>query len=195
MKDLKSHSKRALRKVERTDKAVADKLALDGRTRTAQHTSSFAELGDQPPLRLLCGVTIGFGLLRRDPKLVRSGLRMLAAHGIATGLKGVIKHRIDRTRPGEAMKNGRYRLEPGKSHAKKLSSMPSGHSAGVAAVALAVGREYPSAAPAAGLGATSIIAAQLPSKNHFLSDVIVGAAIGIASEMTVSALMRAARRI
>lgn len=174
---------------------MASAAAIDGRTVLARRVGAVADLGDQPPLRLLCGVTIGFGLLRRDPKLVRTGLRMLAAHGVATGLKSAIKHRIDRTRPGDAMEKGRYRLESGKSHAERLNSMPSGHSAGVAAVALAVAREYPAAAPASGIAAASIVAAQLPSKNHFLSDVIAGAAIGIASEIAVSALMRAARRI
>ena len=59
--------------------------------------------------------------------------------------------------------------------------------------ALAVARDYPAAAPVSGLAATAIIAAQLPSKDHFLSDVMVGVALGIAAEITVSALMRAAR--
>lgn len=174
---------------------MATAAALDGRTKTARRVRAFAQLGDQPPMRALSAAVIGWGLVRRDPKLVCTGLRMLSAHTVATGVKSAIKDSIDRTRPGDAMKNERYRLQSGQSHAKRLSSMPSGHSAGVAAVAMAVAREYPSAGPVAGLGATSIIAAQLPSKNHFLSDVIVGAAIGIASEMAVSALMRAARRI
>lgn len=168
---------------------------MDGRTKAAGRVRAFADLGDQPPMRALSGATIGLGVLRRDPKLVRTGLRMLSAHTVATAVKTAIKDRIDRTRPGDAMKNGRYRLQSGESRDKRLSSMPSGHSAGVAAVALAMGREYPMAAPSSGIAAASIIAAQLPSKNHFLSDVIAGAAIGIASEIAVSALMRAARRI
>ena len=69
------------------------------------------------------------------------------------------------------MSNGRYRFEQGGSRAKRLSSMPSGHSAGLAAVARAAGRDYPNAAvPAAGAAAT-VIAAQLPAKNHFVSDL------------------------
>lgn len=193
MSSARPTAKRRLHPIERTDLAVASAAAIDGRTVLAGRVGAVAQLGDQPPLRVLCGVTIGTGLLRRDPELVRTGLRMLAAHGVATWFKSVIKHRIDRTRPGEAMDSGRYRLESGESHAKRLSSMPSGHSAGVAAVALAVARDYPAAAPASGIAAASIIAAQLPSKNHFLSDVVVGAAIGIAAEIAVSALMRAAR--
>lgn len=194
MSSARPKAKRRLNPIERTDLTVAEAAAIDGRKSLARRVRAFAQLGDQPPLRMLCGVTIATGLLRRDPGLARTGLRMLAAHGVATWAKGVIKHRIDRTRPGDAMKNGRYRLDSGESHEKRLSSMPSGHSAGVAAVAMAVARDYPAAAPASGIAAASIIAAQLPSKNHFLSDVVVGTAIGVTAEVAVSGLMRRVRK-
>jgi membrane-associated phospholipid phosphatase len=185
-------AKRRLHPIERTDLAVASAVAVDGRTRTARRIGAVGELGDQPPLRLLCALTIAAGVIRRDPKLLRTGVRMLAAHGVATAAKSFIKHRIDRTRPGAAMQNGHYRLDRGASRQKRLSSMPSGHSAGVAAVAGAIAREYPRAAPAAGLAATAIIAAQLPAKNHFLSDVVAGTAIGLVAEAAVAAAMKAA---
>jgi undecaprenyl-diphosphatase len=185
-------AKRTLHPIERADLAVADAAALDGRTKAARRTGAFAELGDQPPLRALCAVVIGAGLVGRDAKLVRTGLRMLAAHGVATGIKSFIKRRVDRTRPGDAMSNGRYRMDQGDSHQKRLSSMPSGHSAGIAAVARAAAREYPEAAPVAGATAAAVIAAQLPPKNHFLSDLAVGSAIGLVSEAAVSAVMSAA---
>lgn len=70
--------------------------------------------------------------------------------------------------------------------------MPSGHSAGIAAVASAVARDYPSAAPVAGAAAASVILAQMPAKNHFLSDLTVGTIIGVAAQAAVSALMSAA---
>lgn len=65
--------------------------------------------------------------------------------------------------------------------------MPSGHSAGIAAVA----RDHPSAAPVAAAAAASVILAQMPAKNHFLSDLTVGTIIGVAAEAAVSALMSA----
>lgn len=117
---------------------------------------------------------------------------MLAAHSVATGIKSFIKHRVDRTRPGDAMNNARYSLEEGDSHEGRLSSMPSGHSAGIAAVATAFARDYPAAAPVAGVAGASVILAQLPAKNHFMSDLVVGTAIGVAAEVAVSALMTAA---
>ena len=110
-----------------------------------------------------------------------------------SAVKSLIKSRIDRTRPGDAMQNGRYRLDKGASSQKRLTSMPSGHSAGVTAVARAIAREYPGAAPAAGTAAAAIIGSQLPAKNHYLSDVVVCTAIGLAAEAAVAATMRAAR--
>ena len=194
MSSTRPKTKRRLHPIERADLAVAELTALDGRTAAARRASALAELGDQPPLRVLCALTIAAGLVGRDAKLARAGLRMLAAHSVATGIKSVIKHRVDRTRPADALKNGRYRLDEGASRQKRLSSMPSGHSAGIAAVARAAAREYPAGAPIAGAAAIAVIAAQLPSKNHFLSDLVVGTIIGLTAEALVSALMSAAGR-
>lgn len=192
MLSARPKAKRRLHPIERVDLAVARAAALDGRTIAARRIGAIAELGDQPPLRILCALAIAAGLARRDPKLVRTGLRMLAAHSVATGIKSFIKHRVDRTRPGDAMNNARYRLDQGDSHEWRLSSMPSGHTAGIAAVAMAIARDYPLAAPVAGAAAASVILAQLPAKNHFPSDLAVGSIIGVAAEAAVSLAMTAA---
>jgi len=192
MSSTRPKAKRRLHPIERIDLAVAHAAALDGRTTAARRIGALAELGDQPPLRAVCALAIVTGLARRDSKLLRTGLRMLAAHSVATGIKSFIKHRVDRTRPADAMNNARYRLDQGDSHEGRLSSMPSGHTAGIAAVARAVARDYPAAAPVAGVAAASVIMAQLPAKNHFLSDLAVGTIIGVAAEAAVSALMTAA---
>ena len=177
--------RRRLHPIEKADLEISDRVAVDGRSVPSRWLGRFAELGDQPPLIALGAGVFAYGLVGRNRKLVRTGLRMLAAHAVATALKGVIKDRVDRTRPGE---DG-YRMERGKSREGRLRSMPSGHSAGLAAVARAVGREYREAAVPAGLAAVSVTAAQLPSGNHFVSDVAAGVAIGLASEAAVSALM------
>ena len=192
MSSTRPKAKRRLHPIERIDLAVARAAALDGRTTVARRIGALAELGDQPPLRAVCAFAIVTGLARRDSKLLRTGLRMLAAHSVATGIKSFIKHRVDRTRPADAMNNARYRLDQGDSYEGRLSSMPSGHTAGIAAVARAVARDYPAAAPVAGAAAASVIMAQLPAKNHFLSDLAVGTIIGVAAEAAVSALMTAA---
>ena len=159
MSSARPKSARKLNPIEAADLAVAEALAIDGRTVAARRVNAFAELGDQPPLRMLCAATIAAGLASSDRKLVRTGLRLLAAHSVATAIKGFFKDRIDRTRPGDAMEKGRYRMTKGESSQPRLSSMPSGHSAGLVAVARAAGREYPAAGPPAGAAAVAVMAA------------------------------------
>jgi membrane-associated phospholipid phosphatase len=180
---------RKLHPIEKADVAIADAVALDERGRPGRFFAQLAELGDQPPLVALGAGVLASGLLLGNRKLARTGLRMLAAHAVATAAKGFVKDRIDRTRPGAALGDARYKLEPGDSRAGRLRSMPSGHSAGLAAVARAAAREYPAVAVPAGLAAAAVAAAQLPSENHFASDVAAGIGIGLASEAAVAALM------
>lgn len=132
-------------------------------------------------MRVLCGATIAAGALRRDRKLVRAGLRMLAAHSIATLAKAFVKDGVDRTRPAEAIDGREYEMEAGNSRDHALQSMPSGHSAGTVAVAASAIVDYPRVAGPALLISAAVVGAQLPSRNHYLSDVAVGSAIGLAA--------------
>jgi membrane-associated phospholipid phosphatase len=185
MTQIKSQPKRALQRVERNDKTVAARLGLDGRTRASRAIGTFAEAGDQPPLIILSLAVVAAGLAGGNARIRRTGTRMLTAHSLSTLFKLLIKDRIDRTRPGE---DG-YRLEKGTSRDGRLRSMPSGHSAGVAAVAGAVLPDYPGALGPVATAATAISAAQLPSKNHFLSDVLVGAGLGLIAAGIARALI------
>ena len=149
-----------------------------------------AELADQPPLIAASASTLAAGLATRRPALARTGLRMIAAHGLATLLKTMVKDRIDRTRPHEVAKKGKHEIEPGRSKAGEKRSFPSGHSAGAVAVARAVVRGHPRAAPVAYPLAAVASAIQVPRKTHFPSDVLVGAAIGLVAEALVAAAFR-----
>jgi membrane-associated phospholipid phosphatase len=128
--------------------------------------------------------------MARQSAVARTGLRMLGGHGIATGIKTVIKRSIDRTRPDHAIRNG-YRAEAGGSDRHELSSFPSGHTAGAVAVAQAIAREAPVAATPVRLLAAAVALVQLPRAKHFVSDVVVGAAIGWAGERAASAVIDA----
>jgi len=172
---------RKLHPIERTDLELARNLALEKDSAAGHLVGKFAELGDQPPMQMLCGATIAAGAARGDRRLFRAGLRMLAAHSLATMTKAFIKDTVDRTRPGEVIDRRKYRMKPGKSSARGLQSMPSGHSAGVVAVAAAALADYPAIAGPAVAGSVALVGAQLPSRNHFLSDVAVGSAIGLAA--------------
>lgn len=195
MSSRKLSARRRLTPVEKVDLSVARMAALDKRSRAGRNVARFAELGDQPPMILLSTGVIAAGALARNEKLARTGLRMLAAHSLTTMAKLLGKGLIDRTRPEETLRNGNYRLEEGTSRDGRLRSMPSGHSAGVTGVALAATRDYPTLAiPAASAGG-AIMLAQLPSKNHFLSDIIVGATIGFLSAAIATAVIPRLERI
>lgn len=173
--------------VEKADVAVAKAVAPVAHTPLVEALGTLSELSDQPQMRALCAGVIGAGLWRRDAKMTKTGLRMLAAHSLATGLKTFIKNRVDRTRPSVFVDEGRYDMEAGESHEHDETSFPSGHTAGAVAVAIAFARDYPQyRAPAfAAAGAASLM--QIPRCKHYPSDVGVGALIGAASALAVDA--------
>ena len=148
-----------------------------------------SELADQPPLVTACLVTTAIGLLAKDHKLARTGFRMLAAHALATQVKTVVKDNIDRPRPAKVERDGEHEIVEGDSKDGEDRSLPSGHSAGAVAVARAIGRSYPRAAPWA-LGIAGLAAlVQIPRKAHFASDVVAGSLIGLASEALVAGVV------
>jgi membrane-associated phospholipid phosphatase len=147
-----------------------------------------ADLGDQPAMRVVCVATLAAGMLARDPRFVRAGVRMLAAHTLATWTKDFVKHRVDRSRPAsEGNPRQDHRPEPGRSRDKEETSFPSGHAAGASAVARAFAREVPEWAPAAYAVGGVLSLAQIPRCAHYPTDVGAGIAIGIASEAALDA--------
>jgi membrane-associated phospholipid phosphatase len=152
-----------------------------------------SELGDQPQMLTLSGSVLAWGAVRRDPRLMRAGGRMIASHLLATWIKNVIKHRVDRTRPFAAQGQEDRKPKAGRDTSKEETSFPSGHSAGAMAVAQAFARELPEHRGKALAGAGLIAAAQVPRCAHYPTDVGAGLAIGWASEQLVDAAFRWAR--
>jgi membrane-associated phospholipid phosphatase len=187
--------KRAVQKkasaLERADRKVARATGSKHDTPVVKTLGTISDLADQPPLIAISIATIGAGLVLRDSRLARSGVRMLASHWLATAIKSTIKHRIDRTRPAVILKGGSYHARKGTSHAKPENSFPSGHTAGAVAVARAVSRDYPDAAPVAYSAATAAAAVQLPRAAHFASDVLVGGLIGLVAEALIAFVLPA----
>ncbi len=145
-----------------------------------------SEVADQPPMVTINLATIAIGAVRGDRRLMRTGVRMLAAHGVATLAKGFIKRNVDRARPNLFGDRDDHAPTPGDRNDGPHNSFPSGHTAGALAVALAVRREYPDAARPAlvAAGAASLI--QIPRGTHFPIDIVAGAAIGWAAEVLVA---------
>ena len=180
---------------EKADIAVAEAAAPARDTPAVRALGWVSEIADQPPLITLCAATFAAGLILRDGRMARAGGRMLAAELLATKLKSLVKHRIDRTRPHVVANGGRYRARKGHDHDGAMNSFPSGHTAGAVAVARAYAREYPERAPAAYTGAAAIGAIQIPRSKHYPADVGAGAAIGLIAEKAVQLSEIALRRV
>jgi membrane-associated phospholipid phosphatase len=182
----KGKKRKAIKAVEKADIKVARKAAAVRETPPIAALGKLGELGDQPPMVALCAATIAIGLYRRDGRLAATGVRMLAAHALATGIKHVIKRSVDRTRPRLLVEEGRYETGPGRHKDGEYSSFPSGHTAGAVAVARAYARDHPEGAWPAYAGAAMIAGVQVPRCHHFPSDIGAGAVIGLAAEAVVS---------
>lgn len=179
---------KAAKSVEKADRAVTHKAAAHRDTPIVKATGFLAEIGDQPQLVATSLGTVVIGLVARRPDMIRGGVRMFAAHAAATFVKSAIKSSIDRTRPEKAIEDGKARFEPGDSDDHAQTSFPSGHTAGAVAVARAVSRDIDGAGAPAALVTGVVAEAQPLNGKHYLSDLVVGAAVGWIAEALVSAV-------
>lgn len=195
VKRLPKRTPDSLRGIEKADLAVAKRLgALQDRP-AVKLLGKVSEMADQPPLIALGACAVAAGLLLRRPTLALAGLRMLAAHGTATGLKTGVKRTVDRTRPYVLTDEGKYVVRKGHRHGARYNSFPSGHTAGAVAVAQAVARTHPPVALPIRVWAAAIAAIQVPRGAHFPSDVAAGAMIGLAADGLVRLAENGLRRL
>jgi undecaprenyl-diphosphatase len=181
--------------LEELDAAVATALVPMAEEGTIKAIGEVSDLSDQEPLYAGAAAFLAVAALARHGPTWRSGTRILAAHLLATGLRGIIKELVDRTRPDAAARLGRYVFREGQRRDSDYSSFPSGHTAGALAVALAVGRDYPRGRwPALGTAAAASVAQVIRSK-HYVSDVVAGAAIAWGAEVLIDRLIRRAARV
>ncbi len=113
----------------------------------------------------------GLGKLIDHPEIEALGRDLVRAQILTQSLTQVIKLSVGRTRPDGSNNH----------------SFPSGHSAGTFATATVLQRRYgwKVGVPAYGLAAY-VAASRLSENKHYLSDVILGAAIGIMGGRTVT---------
>lgn len=187
--------RKAAKAVNKADRAVTHKAAGARDHPLVAALGTLSEAADQPPLIALGVGTILLGAVLRRPTMLRSGVRMLAAELIATGLKHGVKRTIDRTRPERAIATGRHTFARGDSDEHDESSFPSGHTAGAVAVARAVAHEVPGVALPAYAAAGAVGAVQMPRGKHYVLDTVAGAAIGYVAEAGAGLLMRAGERV
>lgn len=186
-----SKTRQAARSAVKADRKVSRKATKHRDAPAVKVAGTLSALADQPPLVALSIATIVGGLVLRKPGVAKTGLRMLASHAVATGIKTLVKHSVDRTRPEKAQKSG-HRFEQGRSGDHDETSFPSGHTAGAVAIARAVARDHPAAALPAYGTAGAVAVALVPSGKHYPIDTLAGAAIGVAGEWIASAALRGA---
>jgi len=172
--------------IEAADIAVAEATAPVGDTALGRTIGELGKLGDQPPMIAFALLTAATGALRDDRRLARAGVRMLAAHALATGMKVLVKRGVDRSRPSLLLERGHYEAHPGHNDDHDLTSFPSGHTAGVTAVARAFSRHYPEYAGVSAAAALGLSLIQIPRRAHFVSDIVAGAALGLLGEAIVA---------
>lgn len=145
-----------------------------------------SEAADQLQLSAICAAVVAAGAVRQEGRVVRSGLRMMAAHVAANSLKRVVKTLYRRTRPQVVLEEGEYRREPGVTEGGHERSFPSGHAAGAVAVAAIVAHRHPNLRlPAYGI-AGAFAAVQVPRAKHYPGDVVAGAVLGFATAWAVT---------
>lgn len=107
------------------------------------------------------------------------GAAALAA-AVANGLLIPLKRRFRRPRPCERGPSAHF-VVPYRPHFRDDAfSFPSGHSLNAFAVSTVIALAFPSLAPIAFLVAASVAASRVFLGLHFLTDVVVGAALGAA---------------
>ncbi|MFD1610865.1 phosphatase PAP2 family protein [Sphingomonas tabacisoli] len=180
--------RKALKKAEKADIEVSKAAWGYKNSLPVRAMGVLGKMTDQPPLFAFAAGIAAAGLIRREPRLVSLAARAATAHWIGIQLKDLLKNTIVRTRPPAAVEYGHHEMKPGHNPAKKVSSFPSGHTAGAVAIARSVARSNPNAAlPAYGLAAAAAIS-RVAECEHFVTDTAAGVLIGIAAEKAAAAL-------
>lgn len=165
----------------RADLSVAAAATKAGRRPEIKPVTGLAEIAARPPLLAAAAALAGVGLLKRDRKMKRAGLRMLLAVGMATTAAKIGKRAIARTRPDKLVDEHRHAMFAGGPNEHDWNSFPSAHAAGGFAAARAVGKDYPVFAPQAFTTALAAAGLKVLKGDHFPSDIIAGLAIGAAA--------------
>lgn len=175
---------------ERADVAVAARLGSRKDHAWVRAAGAASEVGDQPPLVVLCGAVLAYGLVAGAPRVTRAGAGMLGALLLAVAAKTAVKELVSRTRPNVLLDEGRYEVVPLGPGGGPWKSFPSGHTAGSVAVACAAARSFPQHRWSFYAVACAVGLAQIPRGAHYPADVMAGALIGVAADMAAQALNR-----
>ena len=148
--------------------------------------SFFRQAGEGKVYTALSLGLVGTGLLVHDRGITRTGLQLAASGAVAAVSFGVLKIVLGRARPDAA--EGAYAFHPFTS----AGSFPSGHTAMAFALATTLGDASHNPWASAGLYALAAGTAwsRIYNARHWPSDVVMGAALGIAAGKVVNGRWR-----
>ncbi len=129
---------------------------------------------------------LGSGLIARDNKVTHAGLRLLFSVGLAGAASQGLQFVLGRERPNE--NTSAWHFDPGTTDA----SFPSGHASLAFAMAASLSDDIHKTWATVGLYgvSTGVAVARVYQLNHWVSDVVGGAALGITSARLVSGRWR-----
>ncbi len=153
---------------------------------TKDDIADFAKDFKDPKVFAVSSVgTVALGLILREPKVTTTGLHIAAAYGLAGGLNYVTKWAFGRTRPSGTPDD---QLNFNWFEGDENSAFPSGSAAVVFSLATTLS-DAVDRTPVTILlysGATVNAWARMYSDRHWLSDVALGALIGVTSAKLVN---------
>jgi membrane-associated phospholipid phosphatase len=184
----------AVETIEEADVAVAKVAAPLQHHPVTEALGKASEIADQPPMFTLGALVLGVGILAGRPRVTETGLRLLAAVGLATAMKTAVKNVVGRTRPYVLANEGRYETKLLGPVEKDWNSFPSGHTADAVSAARAVARVWPELRLPAYAAAGAVAAIQIPRCAHYPSDIAAGALVGVAAEALADRLLEGTAR-
>ena len=176
--------------VARADIAVSHAVKPLQHNPVVKRLKPLGDWPDQMPLNIAAAGLVGAGLLAKNERMTRLGVRLGAAHLVAMALKQGAKALIRRPRPNMVSSGTPHEIRFPGHRDPAVESFPSGHSTGAVMAARTVARIYPEAAPVAYAAAATAGAAQVVRQDHFLSDVLAGVVLGVAADLITTALFR-----
>jgi membrane-associated phospholipid phosphatase len=160
---------------------------LDNQTATKDDlASAFKHVGQPEVWALVPAVMMGTGLVFQKPGLTRSGLRAVTSAVLAGGVTAVLKVAFGRERPS-APGSEPLDFEPFELSSDD-ASMPSGHTSAAFGLAASLAEDVHPLWAKIGLYAvaTGTAWSRVYNNQHWTSDVVAGAIVGISSAKLVS---------
>lgn len=183
---LAKQSDNAVDAIANADTRVHDAIKVSGATKAGKTLDAVADFNDHGRLAIVNGAVLAGGLIARKPELVRAGLRMFAAQGVALGVRGLLAdrlHAIGRPTATEAAKGMASEAEVA------AGAVSTGSNAATIAVSRAAARGNPMPFIPARLMGYAVTGSNAPRKANFVSDFLIGTAIGWLAETVGSTLV------